>query len=213
MEAKSVYEDGVLKLLIYNPGEHVEAIKGAFYHQDGDVYIKEYTGKFQNVDKIMNNFEHLAPLMFEKGDWEKALLFIAETCQKNEIVWFLTGSACDAIRGIEICPHDLDIEIYSKHWKKSEEVFEDYIIEPYIETNGWARDNFGRLVAENTQIDVVADERYDLPNHEYEPYVWKGYRLWLEPFNNRYKTEISRDRKDRITKFEEFLKSSGINIT
>ncbi len=39
-----------------------------------------------------------------------------------------------------------------------------------------------------------------------------GYRLWLEPFSTRYKTEITRDRKDRITKFEEFLKSNGIDM-
>jgi hypothetical protein len=210
MEAKSVYVNGILRLMISNPGEHLEAVKGAYYHENGDYYIKEFTGKFQNAEKIMKNFEHLAPLMFEKGDWEKALLFIAETCQKNGVVWFLTGSACDAVRGIDICPHDLDVEIYSKHWIKSEVVFEDFIIEPYIDTNGWVRDYFGRLVVENTQIDVVADERYDFPQHEYEPYMWKGYRLWLEPFNNRYKTEIIRDRKDRIKKIDEFIKLSGI---
>ncbi len=74
MEAKSVYEDGVLKLLLSNPGEHVEVVKAAYYHKDGDFYAKEYAGTFQHIDKIRNNFEHLAPLMFEKGDWEKALL-------------------------------------------------------------------------------------------------------------------------------------------
>ncbi len=102
------------------------------------------------------------------------LYYVKEFSQKNRIVWFLTGSACDAVRGIDICPHDLDIEIYSKHWEK---VFEDYIIEPFINMKGWVRENFGRLVIENTQIDVVADESYDLPIHEYEPYMWKGYRL------------------------------------
>lgn len=60
-----------LKLMICNPGEHAEAVKGAFYHEDGDFYVKEFTGKFKNVDKIMKNFEYLAPMMFEKGDWEK----------------------------------------------------------------------------------------------------------------------------------------------
>ncbi len=109
MEAKSVYEDGILKLLIYNPGEHAEAVKGAFYHEDGDFYAKEYTGDFQKVDKLMYNFEHLAPLMFEKGDWKKALLFLAETCRKNGIVWFLTGSEK---KGKDCCPCLLLISIY-----------------------------------------------------------------------------------------------------
>ena len=34
---------------------------------------------------------------------------------------------------------------------------ENYIVEPFIETTGWARDYFGRIVVENTLVDVVAD--------------------------------------------------------
>lgn len=62
-------------------------------------------------------------------------------------------------------------------------MFEDYLVEPFIETKDWVRSHWGRLVVENTLVDLVADETYDFPNHEYEPFLWKGNLLWLETSN------------------------------
>lgn len=60
------------------------------------------------------------------------------------------------------------------------------------------------LVA-NTLVDVVADEKYDFPNYAYEPFEWKGYTLWLEPFMSRYNTEKQRKRLERIDAFEKYI--------
>lgn len=157
MNTKVEYKNDILKLMIKNEGVHIDEIKAAFYQEEGDYFVKTFSGRFENADKIADNFKRLIPYVFEDGEWERALLFIAKHCKENGIVWFLTGSVCDAVRGIDIVPHDLDITICSKHWKKAEEAFSDYIVEPFIETRGWIRDNWGRLVIHNTQIDLVAD--------------------------------------------------------
>lgn len=120
----------------------------------------------------------------------------------------MTGSACDAVCGINVLPHDLDIQIAFRHWHRAEEIFEDYIVEPFIETKDWVRTHWGRLVVENTLLDLVADETYDFPNYEYGPFLWKGNLLWLETFMARYETELVRDRKDRIATIENFISAN-----
>ncbi len=213
MKATAVYENNNLKLMLEDSGEHTLQLEAAFYQKQGELFVKEFQGEFSNANQIIKNFERLMSYAFEQGEWEKALLQFAKICKENKIVWFLTGSACDAVRGMDIRPHDLDIEIFSGDWKKAEKILENYIVEPFIETTGWARDYFGRIVVENTLVDVVADEKYDFPNYPYEPVEWNGYTLWLEPFANRYRTEQQRKRRDRIEKFEEYLKwKMGLEI-
>lgn len=56
-----------------------------------------------------------------------ALLEFAKICKDNGIIWYLTGSASDVVRGVDVLPHDLDIEIYSKHWRKAQEAFKRYL--------------------------------------------------------------------------------------
>ena len=54
-------------------------------------------------------------------------------------------------------------------------------------------------------VDLVADKTYDFPNHDYEPFLWKGNLLWLETFRARYEMELARDRKERIAAIENFI--------
>lgn len=211
MKTKVEYSNNILKLKIENDKIHEQQIKEAFYVQEEDEYlVKTFEGDFKYIDKIKKNFVNLVPKMFDESDWQNALLQVAKYCKENDIIWYITGSACDAVRGIKIVPHDLDIEIYSEHWDKAQEAFKEFMIEPFIKTEGWARDTFGRLVICNTQIDMVSDKRFDLPTYDYEPYMWNGFTLWLEPFMKRYRTEIDRKREDRISAFSDFFTERGI---
>lgn len=212
MKAKAFCENSILKLTLEDDGLHTAQIEAAFYPKKDNIYIKEYQGNIFETEQIINNFNRLMPAAFDKGDWEHALLEFTRICKESGVIWYLTGSACDAVRGIDVWPHDLDIEIFSEHWDKAQEVLSDYIVEPFIETKGWARDFFGRIVVANTLVDVVADEKYDFPNYAYEPFEWKGYTLWLEPFMSRYNTEKQRKRLERIDAFEKYiaLKMGGV---
>lgn len=205
MRTKTSYINDELTLMIENDHIHSQKIQDAFYQLEGEYYCKKFYGKFPKAEKIMANFSKLMPHAFEDGNWDSALLSIAEICRNNHIIWFLTGSACDAVRGIDVFPHDLDIQIGINDWHRTEEIFEEYIVEPFIETKDWVRNHWSRLVVEDTLIDLVADEQYDFPHHEYEPFMWRGHLLWLEPFMARYQTELDRGRKDRIAAFEAFI--------
>ena len=113
MKATAVYENNNLKLMLEDSGEHTLQLEAAFYQKQGELFVKEFQGEFSNANQIIKNFERLMSYAFEQGEWEKALLQFAKICKENKIVWFLTGSACDAVRGMDIRPHDLDIEIFS----------------------------------------------------------------------------------------------------
>lgn len=210
MKTKTSYVDDELILMLEDDKIHSQKFLDAFYQPDGNYYCKKFYGKFPNAEKIMSNFKKRMPYTFEGGHWDKALLSFIELCKENHIVWFLTGSACDAVRGIKIFPHDLDIQIALPDWKRAEEVFEDYIVEPFIETNGWVRSHWGRLVIEDTMVDLVADAKYDFPNHEYEPFLWKENLLWLEPFMARFHTELERGRKRQIAAFKNYISKNMI---
>ena len=205
MKTKALYENNVLRLMIEDDGVHTSQIEAAFYQKQDGAFVKEFQGEFQNSERIMENFNKLMPKAFDEGNWENALLEFARICKENGVVWYLTGSACDAVRGIDVIPHDLDVEIFSKDWDKAQEALLNYIVEPFIETKGWARDYFGRIVVANTLVDVVADEKYDFPNYAYEPFEWKGYTLWLETFASRYHTEKQRERLERIEAFDRYI--------
>ena len=205
MQTKTSYRDEELILMIEDDKVHSQKLQDALYQREGEYYCKKFYGRFPRAEKLMANFSRLMPSALEDGNWDRALLSIAEICKENHIVWFLTGSACDAVRGIDVFPHDLDIQIAINHWHRAEEIFVDYTVEPFIETKGWVRDYWSRLAVEDTLVDLVADEKYDFPHHEYEPFLWKGHLLWLEPFMVRYKTELARGRKDRIAAFEDYI--------
>lgn len=205
MKAKAFYENKCLKLTLEDDGSHTAQIEAAFYKKQDGAFMKEFQGDFLKTEQIIKNFDRLMPNAFGEGEWENALLEFARICKERGIIWYLTGSACDAVRGIDVRPHDLDVEIFSKDWDKAQEALSDYIVEPFIETKGWARDYFGRIVVANTLVDVVADEKYDFPNYAYEPFEWKGYTLWLETFMSRYNTEKQRERLERIEAFEHYI--------
>ena len=205
MKAKAFYENKILKLTLEDDGLHTSQIEAAFYKKQDGVFVKEFQGDFLKTEQIIKNFERLMPNAFGEGEWEKALLEVARICKESGITWYLTGSVCDAVRGVDVRPHDLDVEIFSKDWDKAQEALSDYIVEPFIETKGWARDYFGRIVVANTLVDMVADEKYDFPNYAYEPYEWKGYTLWLETFMSRYNTEKQRGRLERLEAFDNYI--------
>ena len=205
MQTKTSYQNDELILMLRDDKIHFQKFQDAFYQPMGKYYCKKFYGKFPKAEKIMLNFSRLMPGVFESRNWDRALLSFAEICKENHIAWFLTGSACDAVRGIHVFPHDLDIQIAFRHWHRAEEIFEDYIVEPFIETKDWVRAYWGRLVVENMLVDLVADKTYDFPNHDYEPFLWKGNLLWLETFRARYEMELARDRKERIAAIENFI--------
>jgi len=187
--------------------EYEKNIKDAWFEKVGDKYIKTYPNTIDDKERLKESFSRLGESMFKgAGDWGKALGIFAEKCDKENLDWYITGSVSEAVAGVKIEPHDIDIVSHVKDFFRIKEVFYDYLIEPFVDNqDSWVVRYFGRLCIGGVMIDVVADESRNEENHQYRSVEWKGYTLKVEPIQERYKIELQRDRKDRIKAIEEYL--------
>jgi hypothetical protein len=193
------------------PPALVPVVEAAFFQRDGDRdrFVKRYPPTVEDQDAVAENFPRLAPGMFtgENASWESALETFAIRCEEAGIEWYATGSVCDAIRGIAITPHDLDLVMLTNDFWRARDVFRPDMIEPFVDNGGtWVVRYFGRLCLANVQVDVAADPSRNADAHRYETLEWRGHPVRVEPFEVRYCTEIARGRADRIAAFDAFLR-------
>ena len=145
--------------------------------------------------------------------YKKPLELLARAFSKCHIEWYLIGSTCDAVRGIEVNPGDIDIVIHTKDFGKVREIchadFHDSIIVPFSDNQSVCPLRcFGGLFLEGSFIEIAADEAWNRGTRqpEYEKYTWNGLDLYMESLQLRYKIEIARGRKDRIQAFENYFR-------
>lgn len=186
-----------------------EIIKGAYFEKCEDRFIKKYSKNIVDKDVISENFTRLGEKMFSQIEnrWEEALEIIIDKCAEHDIEYYLIGSCADAVRGARVKPHDIDIMVNTKDFYKIRDVFIDYMVEPFEDNGGdWVVRYFGRLCICGMQIDIAADEKNNADVYNYEKESWRENSLRLEPFQNRYDTEVLRGRKDRIKLLDEIKK-------
>lgn len=59
---------------------------------------------------VARNFSRLGKSMFEGSfEWKEVLLIITLKFNDNKIEWYIIGSCCEAVLGVNINPHDIDI--------------------------------------------------------------------------------------------------------
>lgn len=186
----------------------------AFFKESNGKYVKTFSKDYPEVDLIKKNFPRMAEKMFigKDADWKKALISFANVCKKKGIQWYLSGSCCEAVRGMMINPHDIDVYIFTEHFYDVRDAFPEYIIEPFQDLgDSWAVRYFGRLCVEGIQIDVAADEKANLDTHEYSNIDWNGIQIFLEPVELRLEIEKIRNRKERIGMILEYIESQDFH--
>ena len=158
---------------------------------------------------VINNFVRLGQSWIEGiFDWKNVLLFLVEKFTQNGIEWYILGSVSEAVLGVDIKPHDIDIAINTKDFYKVKNLFREYVIEPLGDNKGnWLVRFFGKLCIDGASVDIAADDKLNFENnqHLYEKVSWNDYDVFITPLQNRYEVEIQRDRKDRIKAIEEFM--------
>lgn len=183
-----------------------------WWKKEGDKFIKEYPGKIDNSEIIKANFRKFGGLMFKnEGDWEKSLELFAEKCSAEKIKWYVTGSVSEAVLGVNIIPHDIDIIVSENDFYRIRDLFLEYLIEPFVNTNGWLVKFFGKILIDGKMFDIAADEKVFAYFNDYDNIVWKKYEIKAEPLKKRYETEIQRNRVERIKKIKEFMLENSIN--
>jgi len=179
---------------------------------------------------IISNFSRLGQAMFESSlrgfDWEEPLDLVAQQFAVNSIEWYIVGSVCDTIRGVDVKPSDIDIVVHTRDFLKAKDIcystFAEVIIAPF-ETQGiFMLQNFGRMFLAGALVEIVADERWNLayrqPKNEksvwrdngytqpeYIKTVWRGHDLYLETLQHRHQAETKRNRTDRIKAIEKII--------
>jgi hypothetical protein len=189
--------------------EYEKNIEAAWFQKKENKYLKIYPRDIDDKEIIKYNFLNFGESMFKlDGNWEKTLYFFANKCLENNIKWYITGSVSEAIIGVKIKPHDIDIVIHTSDFYKVKNLFIDYLIEPFVDNHGnWVVRYFGRLCVDGVMIDVVADESRNNNNHIYETVNWKDFKINIEPLKQRYEIELQRKREKNIKAIEEYLKN------
>ncbi|MCL2079824.1 MAG: hypothetical protein FWH17_08300 [Oscillospiraceae bacterium] len=215
----------------------------AWKKTDGKFLMSFPQNVFSNQDEkelISSNFSRLGQAIFESSlsgiEWETPLEMLAQKFNDNGIEWYIVGSICDTLRGINVTPSDIDIVVLTKDYCKAKDVcyleFSDSIIAPFMgnqDPNYFVSPlkYFGRLFLAGAMIEVAADEIWDLksrhPEHkktvwahyensEYEKIMWRGHSLYLETLQHRYQIEKARNRKDRIRAIEAYMKKNDLEV-
>jgi hypothetical protein len=89
-------------------------------------------------------------------------------------------------------------------------LFLEYLIEPFVDTNGWLVKYFGKILIEGKMFDIVADKKVFAYFNDYDKILWKKYETKVEPIKKRYEIEIQRNRIERIKKIKEYMIENDI---
>lgn len=191
------------------------------YLEDNNTFIKIYRNKRMYPDKIKKRFSQYAQTMFDQfGDftdvpWEESLKKFCSMVDGKNIDWWLIGSCSACIRGVCLNPHDIDIMIDSKHTDELSELFQDYLIEPIADTDGWVVKEYGAMFI-GVRIDVFSDPLgildYNEPldcgpfaRNNLEIINWAGFDIKVPLLSLQLNVNRRRGRIDRINKIEEYL--------
>lgn len=195
-----------------------------FYQNDNKSYIKKYPNNSKYLEKMKKRYSENAKTMFDQLGyfvdipWEIGLKKFCSMIEGKDIDWWLTGSCATCIRGIKLHPHDIDIMIDSKNVNKLTEIFQDYLIEPIVDTNGWLTKDFG-VIFMDVRIDIASDPARILDKPEpvdcgpfakknLETINWEGYNIKVPPLELQLNVNKRRNRMDRVKEIKKYLENS-----
>ena len=212
---------------------HLEdAIEHMAWSKVEDKFIRSYPlSAFSNEnekERISCNFARLGQAMFESSvegiDWAKPLSLVAQQFLASRIEWYIVGSVCDAIRGVNVQPFDVDIVVHTRDFLKAKDIcissFADEVIAPFDTQGTLYLQCFGRMFLVGAMVEIVADERwnadyrqseksvwrdYGYTQPEYVKTVWNGHEIYLESIQHRHQAETLRSRADRIKAIEDYM--------
>jgi hypothetical protein len=187
-----------------------EIIQHAWFKKTDNRFIKPYPKEVEDKELISRNFACFGQAMFEgASDWKNALSLFAQKCNENQIEWYIIGSISEAVLGVSIKPHDIDIIVHTNDFYRVKNIFPDALVEPFVDNTGtWIVRYFGRLCLAGVMIDIAADDKMNLGNHQYDKVSWNNYEIYIEPLQSRYQIELKRNREDRIKAIAVYLNNA-----
>ena len=164
------------------------------------------------IEQMVRQSAHLVRI-----PWEEALCEFLRRVDGSGLRWWLFGSAALAVRGIDIAPGDIDVNVSDADLAGS--IFDDLLVTPVEELEGWVARRIGRAFHEAI-IEWLSEphpENDDPANpHEYGPHIarrlesveWRGYWLRVPPLTAQLATCERRGLDDRVQLIRAALQSS-----
>lgn len=204
--------------------KYESVLENSYYTLNNDTYIKKYDKSWintTNIDSIKANYLNNAEEMFMQMNyekptpWEDVLMSFIRKVRGKDIDWWLTGSCALCVRGINVNPHDIDIMLHGKDINKIMEIFEDDMIEPLCNSEGWVTKHFAVLFLK-ARIDLAFDPQECLDISEpsdsgpfamenLKKVYWRGETISVPPLYLQLNNNKSRGRLDRVKSIENFL--------
>jgi hypothetical protein len=196
-------------------------LEACFYERSDAGYVRRYPRSARHLDKIMRRYARHAPVMFDQlgyfapVPWEDGLAWLCSVLASTRVGWWLTGSCAACVRGVPLAPHDIDVMVDARDVDQVAELFQDDLIEPIVDTNGWVTRYFG-VVFRHCRIDVASDPSPDLDRPEptdcgphaqahLETVTWRGHVLRVPPLALQIAVNRRRGRWDRVALMEAHL--------
>jgi hypothetical protein len=124
--------------------------------------------------------------------WEDALLEFLRRVEGSDLRWWLYGSAALAVRGVDVSPGDIDVNVNDA--TLAGDIFDDLLVSPVFKLDRWAAGYVGRAF-EGAIIEWLADPHSELDDaanpYEQGPYVsdrletveWRGHSVCIPPLS------------------------------
>lgn len=155
-----------------------------------------------SIDQMVLQSARLVPV-----PWEEALLEFLRRAESSTLSWWLYGSAALAVRGIEIIPGDIDVNVDDAYL--AGELFDDLLVTPVEELDQWVakrigRAFFGAIIEWLSEPHAHMDDPVD--PHEQGPHVadrletveWRGYEFRVPPLSAQLAICERRGLTDRV---------------
>ena len=155
---------------------------------------------------------------------EKVLLKIfkiLKDCGK-EVCWGLTGSTSFAIQGMDIEPHDIDIQTDEPTAYFFNDLLKDYVIQPVsFSGNDKIRSHFGKFLVEGIEVEVMGDIQKK-PTDEWEDIIslpslldyvdWNGCQVPVLKLSYEADAYRKLGRQEKAEVIERFEKKIVLNL-
>lgn len=216
IEVKVIKKDGAL---LYKVRKNEFTVSNkfdkTFYSDSDEEYTRTYPRSMMfnhdenSIEMHYNRFINRE--YFEEKNQSKiddALEWICDNHKKNDVKWWLAGSAALYIRGIDVIPHDIDVMTYMSEIDKIKEIVYDKIIEPFHFVTGWVVKGFG-VIDYNCRIDYAFEPEKYVDDNGYcdfglyaeqhlEKIVWHGREIQIPPIELHVLSNVRRGRQSIV---------------
>ena len=200
---------------------YTEVVRALKYDEIEAGFAKTYPADTPHLASIFEQFSRcVEEVILQAADvhpvpWEEALLAFLQRTERQQVNWWLVGSAALAARGIDIVPHDIDLSVDDDSAHMLGVVLGDCLIEPVQEVREWICNWFGRAFLQ-ARIEWVGGVNELLDEDEVtdfgpiaasrkETITWHGYEIQVPPLDLQLQVSEHRGLNRRVEQIKRAL--------